>query len=256
MSNRPPIVFLSFSNSIQPSTSTMNAAFIIFFACFGACMATDARMAFVDQLLQQGQQMGVSIMNMISQQILALAQQASQQLQQLAASLGGRFDIMSIVQQFDIMGMFKPILQQLTAQVTNVLSNLNLSSIFGGRKIELGAIFADFWSSISHAVTGMGQHFVNQGLSAVLGGLGSLGGRGIGDIFSNLSAQIAALVNAGQSALSGIVGNITSIATGVLDASKPHWEQLQEQLVGHGLNVLNTLGQTINDLHGSVTGGR
>jgi len=235
----------------------MNAAFIIFFACFGACMATDARMAFVDQLLQQGQQMGVSIMNMISQQILALAQQASQQLQQLAASLGGRFDIMSLVQQFDIMGMFKPILQQLTNQVTNVLSNLNLSSIFGGRKIELGAIFADFWAQISGAVTGMGQHFVNQGLSAVLGGLSGLGGSRIfGDIFATLSNQISALVSAGQSALSGIVGNITSIATGVLDASKPHWEQLQEQLVGHGLNMLNTLGNTINDVHGSITGGR
>jgi len=232
----------------------MNAAFIIFFACFGACMATDARMAFVDQLLQQGQQMGVSIMNMISQQILALAQQASQQLQQLAASLGGRFDIMSIVQQFDIMGMFKPILQQLTAQVTNVLSNLNLSSIFGGRKIELGQIFAEFWNQISGAVTGMGQHFLNQGLSAVLGGL--TGGRIFGDLFANLSNQISALVSAGQSALSGIIGNVTSIASGVLDASKPHWEQLQEQLVGHGLNVLNTLGNTINDLHGSVTGGR
>jgi len=228
----------------------MNAALIIFFACFGACMATDARLAFVDQLITQAQQMGASILNMLSQQILALAQQAAQQLQQLSASLGSRFDIGPLLS-----GLINPILAQLVAQVSGVLGNLH-NILGGGRAIELGQIFADFWNQISGAVTGIGQHFLNQGLSAVLGGLGGLGGRGFGDIFANLSNQISGLVSVGQNALSGILGNVSSIVSGVLDASKPHWEQLQEQLVGHGLNVLNTLGQTINDMHGSITGGR
>jgi len=230
----------------------MNAALIIFFACFGACIATDARLAFVDQLITQAQQMGASILNMLSQQILALAQQTAQQLQQIAGGLGSRIDFGSLIS-----GLVNPILAQLLAQVTGVLGNLH-NILGGGRGINdfLGPIFADFWGSIEHAVTGLGQHFLNQGLSAVLGGLGGLGGRGFGDIFAGLSAQISGLVSAGQSALSGILGNVSSIVSGVLDASKPHWEQLQEQLVGHGLNVLNTLGQTINDLHGSITGGR
>ncbi|CAF4995830.1 unnamed protein product, partial [Rotaria sp. Silwood1] len=42
----------------------------------------------------------------------------------------------------------------------------------------------------------------------------------------------------------------------ILDASKPHLQQLQEQLVGHGLNVLGSLSETINNLHGSITGSR
>jgi len=234
----------------------MNAAIVlIFVACFGACMATDARMAFVDQLLQQGQQLAQTMLGLISQQILALAQQASQQLSQLASSLGRSLDFLP-----QILGMIQPLLNQFLAQAVGALGNVfNLSSMLGGgRAVDVSAIFADFWGSISHAVTGMGQHFLNQGLSAVMGGLTGVlgGGRGFGDIFSTLSNQISALVSAGQNALSGIVGNVSNIVTGVLDASKPHWEQLQEQLVGHGLNVMNTLGQTINDLHGSITGGR
>jgi hypothetical protein len=231
----------------------MNAALIIFFACFGACMATDARLAFVDQLITQAQQMGASILNMLSQQILALAQQTAQQLQQIAGGLGARINFGELLNL-----ALKPILAQLSNQLGGLLGNLQ--TLIGGGRAGLGetisAIFADFWGSIQPAVTGLGQHFLNQGLSAVLGGLGGLGGRGFGDIFAGLSAQISGLVSAGQSALSGILGNVSSIVSGVLDASKPHWEQLQEQLVGHGLNVLNTLGQTINDLHGSITGGR
>jgi len=231
----------------------MNAALIIFFACFGACMATDARLAFVDQLIAQAQQMGASILNMLSQQILALAQQTAQQLQQLAGGLGSRFG------NFDFGAIFnqalKPILAHFTNQLGGLLGNLQ-TLIGGGRAIEFGQIFADFWNQISGAVTGISQHFLNQGLSAFLGGLAGIGGRGFGDIFAGLSNQIAGLVTAGQTALSGILGNVSNIVTGVLDASKPHWEQLQEQLVGHGLNVLNTLGNTINDLHGTITGGR
>jgi len=49
---------------------------------------------------------------------------------------------------------------------------------------------------------------------------------------------------------------LQGIAAGVIDASKPHLQQLQEQLVGHGLNALGSLSETINNLHGSITGGR
>ncbi|CAF3791033.1 unnamed protein product, partial [Rotaria sp. Silwood1] len=52
------------------------------------------------------------------------------------------------------------------------------------------------------------------------------------------------------------VNNIASLGSSIVDASKPHWEQLQEQLVGHGLNALGSISETINNLHGSITGGR
>jgi len=227
----------------------MNAAFIIFFACFGACMATESRLAIFDSLFQQAQQMGATILNILSQQVLELAHQASLQLQKIAGSMG-RFDLMAVLSP-----MLNQLLSGLTQQVAGLLGGLNLGSIFGGRvSINIGQIFQDFLAQVTPAITGLGQHFLNQGLSAVLGAIG--GGRIFGDLLSGLSAQISGLVSTAQNALSGIVGNITSLAGQVLDASKPHWESLQEQLIGHGLNVLNSLGNTINDFHGSVVGGR
>ncbi|CAF4182429.1 unnamed protein product, partial [Rotaria sordida] len=71
-----------------------------------------------------------------------------------------------------------------------------------------------------------------------------------------ISEQFANIVGTAQAAISGVVGNIVQVGSGLLDASKPHWEQLQEQLVGHGLNVLGSLSETINNLHGTITGGR
>ena len=71
-----------------------------------------------------------------------------------------------------------------------------------------------------------------------------------------LSQQIGSAVTAAQGALSGALGNLSALGSSILDASKPHWEQLQEQLVGHGLNVLGSLSETINNVHGSLTGGR
>ena len=56
-------------------------------------------------------------------------------------------------------------------------------SVFAGRaSVDLGAIFGGFFSEIQGALTGIGQHFLNQGLAAVLGGIG--GSRAIGDIFA------------------------------------------------------------------------
>jgi hypothetical protein len=71
-----------------------------------------------------------------------------------------------------------------------------------------------------------------------------------------ITASVGTAVTAAQGALTGALGGLTAIGSQILDASKPHWEQLQEQLVGHGLNVLGSLSETINNVHGSITGGR
>ncbi|CAF3921464.1 unnamed protein product, partial [Rotaria sp. Silwood1] len=89
------------------------------------------------------------------------------------------------------------------------------------------------------------------------GSLGNLGGsRGFNDIIAALQQQISNAVTIAQSAITGAVNNIASLGSSIVDASKPHWEQLQEQLVGHGLNALGSISETINNLHGSITGGR
>ncbi|UJR37160.1 hypothetical protein I4U23_029870 [Adineta vaga] len=218
---------------------------IIFFACIAGSMA-DARLEIVNQLLAQGQGIAQTIFAQLQQTILATIQSA---VSQISAVIGGRFDFLT-----DIFNNFKPILEQLAGQaLSQVLGSL--SGILGGARIDLGAIFNDFWAGISTQVTGLGQHFLNQGLAAVLGGLGNLGSRGIGDIFSSISASIATAVAGAQSALSGALGGLQTLGSQILDASKPHWEQLQEQLVGHGLNVLGSLSETINNVHGSIVGG-
>jgi len=223
---------------------------IIFFACIAGSMASDARGQFVDQLIQQGQAVAQTVFGLLQQQILALAQQAVAQLGQLAGSLG-RFDF-----NFgQIVDQFKPIVAGLINQALgSVLGSLTTLIGSGRASIDFGAIFSGFYNEISGALAGIGSHFLNQGLGAVLGGL--IGGRGIGDIFSGLSQQIAGLVGGAQSALQGALGNLSALGSNLLDATKPHLAQLQEQLVGHGLNVLGSLSETINNLHGSITGGR
>ncbi len=71
-----------------------------------------------------------------------------------------------------------------------------------------------------------------------------------------LQSQISSAVTVAQGVLSGALNNITALGASLLDASKPHWEQLQEQLVGHGLNVLGSISETINNVHGSIIGGQ
>jgi ABC-type transporter Mla subunit MlaD len=158
-----------------------------------------------------------------------------------------RFDLFN-----DLINNFKPILEQLAGQALGQILG-SLSGLIGGARVDIGGILNDFLQSIQGAVAGLGQHFLNQGLAAVLGGLGS---RAFGDIFASISQQIGAAVTAAQGALSGALGGLQELAGSVIDASKPHWEQLQEQLVGHGLNVLGSLSETINNVHGSITGGR
>jgi len=71
-----------------------------------------------------------------------------------------------------------------------------------------------------------------------------------------LQSQINSAVSAAQGILSGAVNDITALGTILLDASKPHWEQVQEQLVGHGLHALGSISETINNVHGSIIGGQ
>ena len=148
----------------------------------------------------------------------------------------------------------------------------------GRASVEFGAIFNGFLSEVQGAISGIGQYLLNQGLSAVLGGLRSFGGsRAIGDIFAckyrsidrslsdremtcapvlALSQQIGAVVTAAQGAVTGALNNLSALGSNLLDALKLNWEQLQEQLVGHGFTVLGSISENINNLHGSIAGDR
>jgi hypothetical protein len=222
---------------------------LVFFACIAGSMATDARGQFLDQLVQQGTAIAQTVVGQLQQQILSLAQNVVSQLGQLTASLG-RFSF-----NFDeIVSTLKPILaQHVNTLLAHVLSGIQ-GLIGGGRAVDIGAIFTDFANSVIPAITGIGQHLLNQGLNAVIGALG--GSRGIGDIFAGLSEQVSGLVSSAGAALTGAWNGLVEVGGAIVDASKPHLAQLGEQLVGHGLNALNSVSETINNLHGSLVGGR
>jgi hypothetical protein len=174
-------------------------------------------------------------------------------LSALVGSLG-RFDLSAIFT--GLVDQFKPILQQLAGDALGSILG-GLQGILGGSRIDIHALLAPFLQSTLAALNGIKDHLINQGLAAVLGGLGGLGGRGLFDgIWETLQGHINTAVTAAQGALGGALGNLSALGSTLLDASKPHLEQLQEQLVGHGLNVLGSLSETINNLHGSITGGR
>jgi hypothetical protein len=241
--------------SIRKKHLTMKAALaLIFFACVAGSMASDVRGQFVQQLVQQGQAAAQSLLTVAQQQILGLVQQAVGQLSNLVASIG-RFDVSSIFN--GLVDQFKPLLQGAINEALGAVIG-GLQGLIGGRaSIDLAGIFQNFLQEITTPIVSMGQHLLNQGLATVLGGLGSLGGsRGIADIFAGLQQQVAGVVSGAQAALTGALNNITAIGSNILDASKPHFQQLQEQLVGHGLNVLGSISETVNNLHGSITGGR
>jgi len=228
---------------------------LVFLACIAGSMAANPVAEIGQQLLAQGQAVVQSVLGLLQQQITAVAQQAAQKIAQLAQALGGRADIFQELFA-TIMGSIKPHLDQLLG---NVLGSLG-SMLGGGRAglfDSLQSVFTDFINSIKPAVGGMVSHLTNQGLSAVLGSLGGLGGRiDFSEIFSTLGGHITNLTNVAKETIAGALGNLQAIGSNMLGAAKPHWEQLQESLVGHGLNVLGSLSDTINNLHGSITGGR
>ncbi|CAF0807591.1 unnamed protein product [Adineta ricciae] len=219
---------------------------IIFVVCLTGSLASDAQSRFIDQLVQQGQNIAQTIMGQLQTNIINFVQQAASNLEPLNAFIESQPFLNNIVEQI------KP---QIAGPVNTVLAQIisGLGGLIGGRaSLDLGAIFNDFLQQITTPLLGIGQHLLNQGLGAVLGGIG--GSRGFSDIFASLQQQIAGAVSVAQSALSGALGSLSALGSNILDASKPHWEQLQEQLVGHGLNVLGSLSETINNVHGSIVG--
>jgi hypothetical protein len=224
---------------------------LVFFACIAGSMATDARLEIFDQIFQQGQAVAQSLLGVLQTQLQTLLQSAVGQLTQLIAP-ASRIDIVSTINQ--LISQVKPLV---TAQINQVLAQVlvGLQGFLGGRaELNLSAIFNDFVSSVTGALTGIGQHLLNQGLSAVLGAVG--GARAFADIWAGITSQVSGLVSTTQAALTGALNNLAVIGAGIVDASKPHLETLQEQLIGHGLNALNSLSETINNFHGTLTGGR
>ena len=173
----------------------MNAALaLVFLACVTGSMAADARSQVFGQLVQQGQAVVQAVLGQLQQQVLQIVQQAVGQLSSLVGSMGRlTIDVSNIPDQVrPIVGnLINQVLVQLLGGLQGILggksptlsSSLSPSSRLVGRaSVDLGAIFSGFLSEIQGALTGIGQHFLNQGLAAVLGGIA--GSRGISDIFA------------------------------------------------------------------------
>ncbi|CAF1064736.1 unnamed protein product [Adineta steineri] len=221
---------------------------LIFFACVAGSMATDARGQMMDQLLAQGQVLMQSTVGILQAQLSGIVSQALGQLSGLFAQLGGRFDMSAIL------NLVTPMLTQ---AASGLLGNLmaSLQGLIGGRIFgDISAMFTDFLSQITTPLAGIGQALLNQGLSAVLSSMA--GSRFLGDFMSQITSQMTAAVSAAQNVISTAVSGLSGVLSGVLDASKPHLADLQNQMLGHGMNVLGSLSETVNNLHGSLVGGQ
>jgi len=230
------------------------AVALIFFACFAGSMAgpiIDQAKEVTSAALQQGQAAVTAVVGQLQQQVTGAILQA---LSGLQATIGGRGDVINTV-----VGQ----VQELANNLRDKLLSGLLGVLAGGRAAgDLSAFFGDFLQQVTGTLSQLGQHFVNQGTAAVLGGLGSLGGSrgGLQDILGGVKQQITTAVQAAQSTVQGvvggIVGNIKDIKDNTVEASKPHIQNLKDQLLGHGLNVLGSLSETVSNVHGSITGGR
>ncbi|CAF4171044.1 unnamed protein product, partial [Rotaria magnacalcarata] len=100
---------------------------------------------------------------------MGLVQQALGSVQTLIGTIGARFDFTALL------GNFQEIVNLATTALNGNLSGL-LQGLLGlGRaEFNFGQIIQQFIDSVKPAIIGLGQHAMNQGLSAVLGALGSL----------------------------------------------------------------------------------
>ncbi|CAF3412166.1 unnamed protein product, partial [Rotaria socialis] len=157
---------------------------IVFFACIAGSMANPLAET-IQQLLGQSQGVIQAIVGNLQGSLMNLVQQALGNVQTLIGTLGGRFDFSFITDN----------LQNIIGAATSLLSGnlLGLATsvigMIGRAEFNIGQIFQQFIDSVKPAIVGLGQHALNQGLSAVLGALGSLAptSRAIGDIFGSKS---------------------------------------------------------------------
>jgi len=231
---------------------------LVFFACIAGSMAQNTAGQLVNQLGQQLQGVAVSVLENLRQTLVGIAQEGLGQLQSLVGSLDGRSGL-------DFQGALSGLKDAIQENINKVLGQLlgGLSSVLGGGRGagDLVQAFNDLLKSLTDKFQEVGKHVFNQGLASVLGGLGSLGGsRGVGDAFAEISQKFADAINAAkntfQGAVQGALGSITELGSNLKGAAIPHWEQLRDQLTGHGLNVLGSISENINNLHSSITGGR
>jgi len=228
---------------------------LIFFACIAGSMANTPGQA-VDQLLTHAHAAAQNVLVQLQQRVTDLAQGAMSKIESLVGSFGGRFDFNLGNIKDELIGQIQQLFGSLLGGVLGGLQG----AIGGGRGIsDISEFFRNFIDSISGHVTEMGKHVMNQGLASVIGGLGSFGGsRSIGEIWSSLTQQITSAALNAHGAIKEIVSttsnNLTQLGANLLDSAKPHWQQLQENLVGHGLNALGSFAQGISGLHGTITG--
>ena len=121
---------------------------------------------------------------------------------------------------------------------------MNVCVCVGRASIDFGAIFSGFLSEIQGTITSLGQHILNQGLSAVIGGLGSLGGsRAIGDIFACKSRSISVGSRLDLSMCSSIVSTNRCCSDGCPRCSVRCFDELVEPWL-HPCRCLETTLRT------------
>ncbi|CAF3953185.1 unnamed protein product [Adineta steineri] len=234
-----------------------SAIALIFFACIAGSMANNIGQIFMGQVQQHASSLFGNVMVSVQEALAGLLAGFAGQANQLIGTLGGRFfDFQAILNQ-----ALSQVQQQVTQLVPSVLTGLmgSLNSLISGSRgafDDFQAILSGFYESIQGSLAGLGNHLLNQGLSAVLGGLAGRQSRIFGDLFASLQESVSGMLSQAGNMMTGVMAGLQGAAAGILSTAQPHWEDLQQQLLGHGMNVLGSVSETINNMHGSLVGGR
>lgn len=148
------------------------------------------------------------------------------------------------------------ILSQFQSQVSQFLGQLGSPSARSAlqkaavqAKGEITDAFNELLNQALGHLTDIATSLANVGLASILGSLsgkrGLLDTLGLTDAFNNITSTLAGHIN-------NITGSLTDLATGVVGAVQPHFENLQNELINHGLNAAQSLVNTLSGINSSL----
>jgi len=208
----------------------------------------------------------------ITDQLSTLANAAIQQainaaLASLSGLLGGKRSV-DLDAAFSLLQGF---LQNSGAQLQQTVSNLlsqygsqvqSLLGSFGKRsnvyqieklsaqlKGDLTDAFNELLNQALGHITDIATNIANLGLATIISGLNGkkrfLESLGLGDAFNSILSGLTSTVTS-------VTGAVTDVYGQLVDAVSPHIQDLQDQLINHGLNAAQSLLDTLSNISGTI----
>jgi len=204
----------------------------------------------------------------LTNQLATLANGAIQEainaaLAGLSGLLGGkRQDALALIQGLlqnggdQLQQTVSNLLAQYGSQVSALLGQLGkrsnvykIEQLSAQLKGDLTDAFNELLNQALGHITDIATNLANLGLATLVSGLGGkkrfLESLGLGDAFNNILAGLTSTVG-------NVTGAVTDVYGQLVDAVTPHLQDLQDQLINHGLNAAQSLLDTLANISGTI----